>query len=411
MTDLRVQPAPLAVDVAILGAGLSGGLCVLAIAEHAPQMRVALVEQGAGLAGNHTWCCHGSDLAMSAGHAVGAWFRPLVQHRWTQYKVAFPDFARTMDGDYLCIPAESLQREVAGAMARPGSHLLLGERVQSATSHDVLLESGRSLQAKLVIDARGSHAPKGACGFQKFLGWEIETDEAAPMLGRVPTLMDARVQQLDGYRFVYVLPMSSTRFLVEDTYFSRDAVLDRETVSDRLRKYLAGRAVQRYEIVREESGVLPMPWSAGSDGDESDSEPVAIGYRAGLFHPATGYSLAMAVKTADRIARSIGMSKFEALHALASQDVVDLRAELATNLRFARALNFLAFRAIPGSWLRSLVFSAVYRLPPDLLQRFYAAKTNPRDRLALLAAVARVRVRLPRPRLELTTTHLNGETP
>jgi lycopene beta-cyclase len=219
--------------------------------------------------------------------------------------------------------------------------------------------------------------------------------------------MDARVQQLDGFRFVYLLPMSSNRFLVEDTYFSRDAVLDRKTVSDRLRKYLAARGVQAYEIVREESGVLPMPWSTGHDGDERASEPVTIGYRAGLFHPATGYSLGLAVQTADRIARSIRAPQSESLHTLATRAVADLQAELATNLRFARALNFLAFRTIPGSWLRSLVFSAVYRLPPVLLQRFYAAKTNTRDRLALLGAVAR----MPRHRLDLTSTHLNGETP
>ena len=46
MTDLHMQPAPLDLDVVILGGGLSGGLCALAMAEHAPHLRVALVEQG-----------------------------------------------------------------------------------------------------------------------------------------------------------------------------------------------------------------------------------------------------------------------------------------------------------------------------------------------------------------------------
>jgi lycopene beta-cyclase len=219
--------------------------------------------------------------------------------------------------------------------------------------------------------------------------------------------MDARAQQLDGYRFVYVLPLSASRFLVEDTYFSRDAILDRESVSKRLRTYLTGRGVQAYEIVREESGVLPMPWSAGYDGKQPASQPVAIGYRAGLFHPATGYSLGLAVQTADRMARAVSAPQSESLHTLATRTVAELQAQVAANFRFARALNFLAFRAIPGSWLRGLVFSAVYRLPPDVLRRFYAAQTKPRDRLALLAAVARV----PRPRLALTAAPLNGDTP
>jgi lycopene beta-cyclase len=401
--DPRVRAA-LEVDVAILGGGLAGGLCALAMSQHAPRLSVALVEQGTRLAGNHTWCCHSSDLTGPTGNAVGAWFRPLAQHRWVHYEVAFPDFTRTIDGDYLCIPADALEREVTKAMARPGTHLMLGEHVQRATSRDVVLGSGKHLQAKLVIDARGGRTT-GACGYQKFLGWEIESTEATHALGHVPTLMDARVQQLDGYRFVYVLPLSATRFLVEDTYFSRNAILDREAVSERLRTYLSGRGVQAYEVVREESGVLPMPWSAGRGAEPS--EPVAVGYRAGLFHPATGYSLGLAAQTADRIVRAVGAPQSESLHTLATRTVRELHAELATNLRFARALNFLAFRAIPGSWLRRLVFSAVYRLPPELLRRFYAAQTKPRDRLALLAAVARV----PRPRLALTSPHLNGDTP
>jgi lycopene beta-cyclase len=407
MTDSPARPAALDVDVAILGGGLSGGLCALAMAEHAPHLRVALIEQGTRLAGNHTWCCHGSDLTSPAGKPVGRWFGSLAQHQWTQYQVAFPRYSRTVDGDYLCIPAEALEREAAKAMARPGTHLLLGERVQRASFREVLLESGKHVQAKLVLDARGTRTAPRGCGYQKFLGWEIEIDGPAFALGRVPTLMDARVRQLDGYRFLYVLPLSATRFLVEDTYFSRNSALHREAVSDRLHSYLASRGLHAYQILREERGVLPMPWSAENDGTPLASEPVAIGYRAGLFHPATGYSLGLAAQTADRMARAMAAPSSESLHALAAHTVADFHAELAANLRFARALNFLAFRAIPGGWLRGLVFAAVYRLPPDLLRRFYAAQTDPRDRRALLGAVARI----PRTRLALTATSLNGDTP
>jgi len=406
------------VDVVILGGGLSGGLCALAIAEHAPLLRMAMVEQSPRLAGNHTWCCHASDLGRLANTSGGAWFWPLVKHRWPQYLVAFPGFARTIDGDYCCVPADALESAVNRVMARPTHQLLLGERVQSATSTQVLLESGRRLQARLVLDARGSRTVKTGCGYQKFLGWEIESDEAARTLGNLPTLMDARVQQLDGYRFVYVLPLSSTRFLIEDTYFSRDSLLDLEAVAGRLRQYLDGLGVGSYRLLREESGVLPMPWNAGDQlqdvGDVEDA-PVAIGYRAGLFHPATGYSLGLAAQTADNIARAIGTARTDDLRYPAASVVAALRTQIDTNLRFAHALNFLAFRAIPASWLRSLVFEAVYRLPQALLERFYAARTTARDRLVLLGAVAR----LTAPRFDLAAAHstkstqsphLNGET-
>lgn len=407
MNDARHRPEILDVDIAILGGGLSGGLCALALAEHVPRLRVALVEQGEQLAGNHTWCCHATDLASAKGGTVGAWFAPLVKHRWPQYQVAFPGYARTIEGSYLCVSANALACEVTRAMAHHRRHMLLGERVQSATSEEVILGSGHRLRAKLVLDARGSSAARAGTGYQKFLGWEIETEAAAPRLGHVPTLMDARVQQLDGYRFAYVLPLSSTRYLVEDTYFSRNSVLNRYRIAGRLRTYLGDHGVQRYTVVREESGVLAMPWRAAHDLKNSGSAPVAIGYRAGLFHAATGYSLGIAAQAAERIARAMITAQPEALHGPAFQAIAELRAELARNLRFARTLNFLAFRTIPGGWLRSIVFGAVYRLPADVLERFYAAQTNTRDRLALLGAVARV----PWPRLALPSTHLNGETP
>ena len=62
--------------------------------------------------------------------------------------------------------------------------------------------------------------PERGCGFQKFLGLELEFEAAAR--ARAPLLMDATVPQLGGFRFFYVLPLSPTRLLVEDTRFSLD---------------------------------------------------------------------------------------------------------------------------------------------------------------------------------------------
>jgi len=407
MTISQGNSADMTVDLAILGGGLSGGLCALALAHHAPHLTVAIIEQEHELAGNHTWCCHASDLAAGAGESVGDWFRPLVRYRWPQYQVAFPDFQRTIDGDYLCIPATALKSEMTKAMAGPGRQILLGHQVVRASAHEVTLASGRRVRAAAVLDARGARPDKTACGYQKFVGWEIETAEPAPSLGRNPTLMDACVQQLDGYRFVYVLPMSSTRFLVEDTYFSRDPMITPEVVAGRLRAYLSDRGIRGYTIVREERGVLPMPWTAGPEMAGEDSTPLALGYRAGLFHPATGYSLGIGAQTAERLAIALRDALPGTLHDTAVRTIRDVRHGLAVNLRFARTLNFLAFRTIPEKWLRALVFEAVYRMPQEILGRFYAARNTTRDRLALLAAVARV----PWNRPALPVTQLHGETP
>ncbi len=50
------------VDYALVGGGLQNGLLALALRAARPAARLALVERGATLGGNHTWCFHAGDL-------------------------------------------------------------------------------------------------------------------------------------------------------------------------------------------------------------------------------------------------------------------------------------------------------------------------------------------------------------
>ena len=50
---------------------------------------------------------------------------------------------------------------------------------------------------------------RGRAGYQKFVGLEIRTPQPHGMVR--PLLMDARVAQIDGFRFVYVLPLAPDR--------------------------------------------------------------------------------------------------------------------------------------------------------------------------------------------------------
>lgn len=375
-------------DVVIVGGGLAGQLCVHALAARAPWLSVALVERGARLGGNQTWCCHASDLGQQAS-PMAAWFDPLIDQRWPSHEVRFPRFQRTLDGEYLCLRSANLAQATAQALARPGCALRTQQAVDEVGSQHVGRSSAAALTASLVLDARGAELEGYAAGvgFQKFLGWELEVEPGTAELPRKPMLMDASVAQIDGYRFMYVLPFSSTRLLVEDTYFSRRRDLDAAVVRERLRSYLRDRGVVRFTVVREEVGVLPMPW-VGS------AEPIgscAIGYRGGFFHPGTGYSLARAALVADRVAELAAAVPAARLAATVAGALADLRAAWGGDDRFARLLNRLAFRLVPAARLRDLVFAPVYGLPADVLARFYAGRTSRGDRLAIATAPARLR--------------------
>ena len=192
--------------------------------------------------------------------------------------------------------------------------------------------------------------------------------------------MDATVEQIDGYRFVYVLPFGPTQLFVEDTYYSDSPELDVEAVRGRVIDYAAAQGWRVTPADRIETGVLPVVLSGDFDAYwRSTGEGLAkAGMRAGLFHPTTGYSLPDAVRLASAIARAPDLSR-EGLARLTR----DHAARAWRGRRFYRLLDTMLFRAAePAERYRLL--ERFYRLPEPLIGRFYAAQSTWRDQLRIL---------------------------
>ena len=356
-------------DVAIVGGGLAGGLAALALAAKRPDLDVRLIEPGP-IGGNHIWSFFDSDIAKKDRWLVA----PLVRHHWTHYDVAFPSHQRGLRMGYKSIPGEALAEAVAAAL--PAEHIIADKAKHVAPDH-LLLSRGGRLSAKRVIDARGaSKFPGLNCGWQKFVGQAL-TVEGGHGLDQ-PVVMDATVEQLDGYRFVYLLPFDAETVFVEDTYYSDSPELDVADVKTRIATYAARRQWNVTATTREETGVLPVV-IAGEFGrlwPESD-RTARIGVRAGAFHATTGYSLPDAVRTASVL-----------------PDLID-RADLPTRLRnraatswrrqrFYRMLGAMLFRAAePDERFR--IFERFYRLSPALIARFYAGRSSTADKLRILS--------------------------
>lgn len=377
-------------DYVLVGGGLANGLVALALAHHRPTCTIAVVERGQTLGGNHTWCFHGGDVPSSAA----PWIDPLVVRRWDGYRVSFPGFSRRIGSAYACVSSEQLHHVVASTLSRmPGSSVLTHTEVADATSGRVVLTDGRVLDAGLVVDARGPDpASVGpAAGYQKFLGLEVEL--AAPHRIDEPIVIDADIEQRDGFRFLYALPFGPTRALLEDTYFSDTPELDAVASRRFLLEEIERRGLRLRRVLREESGVLPLPWEstspshpqgepparpvAGSPGrEDGGTSPFAAGWKGGWFHPVTGYSFPSAVRVAQLLATSppAGPSpevfrRFAAAH--------------HRQRRFAHLLNWMLFRLYePGD--RRNVLARFYGLPEDSIRRFYALETTTSDRARIL---------------------------
>lgn len=352
-------------DHVLVGGGLQGCLLAHAIAHHRPDARVLLVERGVDLCGNHTWSFHESDIPDQAR----VWFDPLVAHRWPGYRVRFPGLSRRVGIPYATISSDGLRaatRRLAVEADRPAGRGALvirsGETCEIVSPTRVRLGDGSPVDAATVIDCRGRAAaaglPRGA-GYQAFIGHEFRVGRRWP--AAEPTVMDVREDQADGFEFLYELPFGDDRVLLEYTRFSNEPACDEARADALIAARLAEAGVEAHERVRTERGCLPMPYAAPC---QARGGSVAGGYAGGWYHAATGYSMPLAARFADIVARAAPERIADELAAAAAGD--------SLRRGFTRFLNRLLFCLVmPRD--RWKIFRRFYGvLSEDRIARFYA---------------------------------------
>jgi len=354
----------------VAGGGLAGSLIALAVGQRG-RARVTLIERDETLGGNHTWSFHDGDLEQEEH----AWLEGLVSCRWPRYQVQFPGGARTIESGYATIESSLFAPRVAEQLAACGVSVRVDTPVAEVGATEVRLGDGSTVTGDVVIDARGPavQATSGRGGYQKFVGLEVELSADGPW--GVPLLMDGTVAQEGGYRFIYVLPFSKRRVLIEDTVYAEDPDLNVPACERAIAAYARQAGADVARVVRLETGVLPLPCDAEA-GPSSPARPLAVGYRGGFFHPVTGYSLPLAVRAARAIAAARTAAEARAtIEALAST--------LEPQQRFGHLLNRLTFEALPAAARRG-AFERFYRLPAPIIARFYASRSTVTDRARIL---------------------------
>ncbi|HEX8449071.1 MAG TPA: lycopene beta-cyclase CrtY [Allosphingosinicella sp.] len=358
----------------IAGGGLSGCLAALALAERRPDVDFLIVEEGDRFGGNHVWSFFDGDVEDRDQWLV----EPLAGRRWSDHEVRFPNRFRTLGFGYNSVRSADLDSRMRTAL--PAERYRLRSRIAEIGPGHVTLASGERLSAPAVIDARGAGPlPKLDLAWQKFVGLTCRFDKDHAVAR--PIIMDACVEQDDGYRFVYSLPFSATEMLVEDTYYSTSPVLDVPLVRCRVSSYLRRRGLEPAEIIAQETGVLPILLGGRLDDLWSESDPpvARLGLRGGFFHPTTGYSLPDAVRNAALLTEQPDYSS-AALNAVFR----DRSAALWRQRRFYQRLNRMLFRAAEPR-RRYRVLEHFYRLPEPLIARFYAGRLTALDKLRILS--------------------------
>lgn len=360
-------------DIIFAGGGLASCLTALRLSSAFPDSSILIVDGADEICGNHTWSFHLTDLQSADLEFI----EPMIAYQWPGQQVKFPEYHRKLSTGYASLTAESVRNQVNRAA---NISVLLNSSTDEVRETYLSIAGGKKLEANCVMDGRGYLFDSAlVLGFQKFIGLELLLEE--PHGETVPTIMDASVEQFDGYRFVYTLPFDDHTLLVEDTRYSDHAGYSEETMVANIKEYARANGWKVKKILRQENGVLPI--TLGHDFPNfwrnRASMSVPIGLRAGLFHPTTGYSLPSVVRLAAKIAGLAGP-----LHTRDVRRLVESHAiEQSRKQSYYRFLNRMLFKAaIPGE--RWKVLARFYKLPQGLVERFYCEELTLGDRARIL---------------------------
>lgn len=204
---------------------------------------------------------------------------------------------------------------------------------------------------------------------QHFKGWIIETKEAVFDPAQ-PTLMDFRVAQDHGTTFVYVMPFSANKALVEFTLFS-PSLLEQEAYDEGLRDYVKDYLkITDYTLLEEEFGVIPM---TDHVFPAVNGNIVHLGTAGGQTKPSSGYTFRFIQKHVAAVVDQLAVSGNPFLE----KSVLQKRF-----MWYDRVLLHMLFhKKMPGARIFTLLFS---RNPIQRIFRFLDNETKLPEELILL---------------------------
>lgn len=144
---------------------------------------------------------------------------------------------------------------------------------------------------------------------QHFKGYVIQT--TSPVFkNQGMYLMDFRIPQIEGPSFMYVLPLSDHKALIECTYFS-ESPFHESVYQAQINRYLEEVwNLTSYEIVEEEYGVIPM--KDATYEEKVGSRIINLGAISGAVKPTTGYAFKNIQRRCDYIVNQLTTNKHRA---------------------------------------------------------------------------------------------------
>lgn len=215
----------------------------------------------------------------------------LIQKTWNHLRIDRGAETPLKPLQYHYISGMQMQDAMQSLAARNGIELVKAAVTSIATDDSgVVVSTGiGSCIASRVFDSRpaGFSAPKPneSSLFQSFIGYMIEPEHPIENTDSMD-MMDFGVEQQGATQFMYVLPLSERKALVELTRFGVNKITEQEAAPV-LENYIQ-QHFGNAQILETETGCIPM-CSAPLEVKELQGV-VRLGSRAGAIKPGTGYA-------------------------------------------------------------------------------------------------------------------------
>lgn len=247
-------------DYIIAGSGAAG----LSLAVHLLQTGVAsgknilLADRELKNRNDRTWCFWEKSPAV---------FEPIVYKEWKEL-VVYPNEAGKRASiapyTYKMIRGADFYKYCLQQIAASGNFTqITGEitAMENTPSGASVTVNGTVYHSRFVFSSVLNTAPEISAAqqylLQHFKGWVIETADDC-FNSDAAVFMDFRVPQQQDARFVYVLPFTAKKALVEYTVFSKELIPDDEYdagLNSYIREYITQ---NEFRIDETEKGVIPM---------------------------------------------------------------------------------------------------------------------------------------------------------
>jgi len=247
-------------DYIIAGAGCAGLSLVMRMISSGKfsEKKILLVDRHEKNINDRTWCFWEKGKGL---------FEPVVFKRWEQlwfHANGYSSLKQISPFEYKMIRGIDFYDHCFNIIRQQKNIELLTGNIESSWSDNfetfVIIDE-KKITADYVFNSIIFNKPELKKGqfylLQHFKGWVVETKKKS-FNPEEATLMDFRVSRQQGNSFVYIMPFSTTKALVEYTSFS-EKMLKPEEYEAGLRDYMHQfLGIGDYHVTDQEFGVIPM---------------------------------------------------------------------------------------------------------------------------------------------------------